>query len=344
MTVLILIVALTLLISFICSLSEATLYSSRMSALEVAKLAGRHAGLAERLIEMKRNIAVPISAIVILDTVTDTAGATVAGMYVAEALGYWWAPLFTVLFTVGVLLFGEIAPKTLGVVYWRSFWPVIVWPVTIIKYMLYPVIILTQAFAGLITRGKKTPLITEEEILAVVRLGATEGQISHDESRLVHNIISLENRQVQEIMTPRTVVFSLAAEMTVKEALKAVDQKGFTRIPIYEKEPENIIGYITIHDLFSVKTLRNPQIQLKTLVNPISFVPETGDSLALLTSFLKHRRHIAIVVDEYGGVAGVVTLEDLIETLLGKEIVDETDTVVDLQQRAREIKPQRPSV
>ncbi len=343
MTVLILIVALTLLISFTCSLSEAVLYSSRMSALEVSKASGTHAGLAERLMEMKRNVAVPISAIVILDTVTDTAGATVAGMYVAQSLGHSWAPLFTILFTVGVLLFGEIAPKTLGVVYWRTFWPVIVWPVTVIKYFLYPIIILTQAFAGLITRGKKTPQITEEEILAVVRLGAAEGQISHDESRLVHNIISLENRQVQEIMTPRTVMFSLATDTTVGEALKAIDKKGFTRIPVYERDPENIIGYIVIHELFSAKTLSNPQATIKSLANPISFVPETSDSLALLTSFLKHRRHIAIVVDEYGGVAGVVTLEDLIETLLGKEIVDETDIVVDLQQRAREMKPQRPS-
>lgn len=343
MTVLIVIVALTLLISFTCSLSEAALYSCRMSALEVAKATGRHAGLAERLIEMKRNIAVPISAIVILDTVTDTAGATVAGMYVAQALGHSWAPLFTVLFTVGVLLFGEIAPKTLGVVYWRTFWPVIVWPVTVIKYFLYPIIILTQAFAGLITHGKKTPQITEEEILAVVRLGATEGQITAAESLLVHNIINLEDKQIQEIMTPRTVVFSLDAETTVGDALKAVDKKGFTRIPVYERDRENIIGYILIHDLFSAKTLSNPQATIKSLVKPISFVPETSDSLALLTGFLKNRRHIAIVVDEYGGVAGVVTLEDLIETLLGKEIVDETDIVVDLRQRAREMKPQRPS-
>jgi CBS domain containing-hemolysin-like protein len=343
MTVLILIVALTLLISFCGSLAEVALLSSRMSTLEVAKAAGTHARLAERLIEMKRNIAVPISAVVIGQTVAHTAGATVVGLYAAEVLGDWLVPLFTVLFAVGMVLLGEIVPKSLGVVYWRTLWPFIVWPVTVLKFVLYPVLLLTEAFAGLITRGRKAQLVTEEEILATVRLGATEGEISHDESLLVHNIISLENRQVQEIMTPRTVIFSLPAEMTVKEALKAVDQKGFTRVPIYEKDRENIIGYITIHDLFSVKTLQNPQIQLKSLVNPISFVPETSDSLALLTAFLKHRRHIAIVVDEYGGVAGVVTLEDLIETLLGKEIVDETDRVVDLQQRAREIKPQRPS-
>ena len=209
--------------------------------------------------------------------------------------------------------------------------------------MLYPAVIATHKFANLLTRGHKAPSVTEEEILAVVRLGALEGQISQDESLLVHNIISLEDRQVQEIMTPRTVVFSLDADTTVGEALKAVDKKGFTRIPVYEGDRENIVGYIVIHDLFSAKTLSTPQTTIKSLVKPISFVPETRDSLALLTGFLKNRRHIAIVVDEYGGVAGVVTLEDLIETLLGKEIVDETDIVVDLQQRAREMRPQRPS-
>jgi CBS domain containing-hemolysin-like protein len=343
MTILMTIVVLTLLISFCGSLAEVALLSSRMSTLEVAKATGRHAGLAERLIEMKQNIAVPISAVVIGQTVAHTAGATVVGLYAAEALGEWLVPLFTVLFAVGMVMLGEIVPKSLGVVYWRTLWPFIVWPVTVMKYVLYPMILLTQAFAGLITRDHKAPQVTEEEILAIVKMGAREGEISHDESLLVHNIINLEDKQIHEIMTPRTVVFSLDADTTVGEALKAIDKKGFTRIPVYEGDRENIIGYIVIHELFSAKTLSAPQATIKSLVNPISFVPETSDSLALLTSFLKHRRHIAVVVDEYGGVAGIVTLEDLIETLLGKEIVDETDIVVDLQQRAREMKPQRPS-
>jgi CBS domain containing-hemolysin-like protein len=160
---------------------------------------------------------------------------------------------------------------------------------------------------------------------------------------LVHNIINLENKTVREIMTPRTVIFSLDARLPVSEAIKAMDQKGFTRIPVYERDRENIVGYVMIHDLVSAKTLSNPQASIKTIAKPISFVPATKDALALLTTFLQQRRHIAIVVDEYGGVAGLVTLEDLIETLLGNEIVDETDRVVDLQESARQLRRQHPS-
>jgi CBS domain containing-hemolysin-like protein len=219
----------------------------------------------------------------------------------------------------------------------------IVWPLKMIKYLIYPAILVSQKFANFFIRGKSMPYITEDEILAAVRMGASEGEITHGESVLVHNIINLENKSVRDIMTPRTVIFSLDAEMTVREAVKAVDGKGFTRVPIYKGDRENVVGYVMIHDLFSVKTLESPDLQIRSIARPISFVPSTRDSLALLTSFLKHRRHIAMAVDEYGGIAGLVTLEDLIETLLGNEIVDETDRVVDLQERARLHSQQRPS-
>ena len=206
---------------------------------------------------------------------------------------------------------------------------------------MYPLVAMIRSFTNILDKGSQDPQVTEEEILAAVRIGAHEGEISAGESAMVHNIINLENRAIREIMTPRTVIFSLEAGTSVEEASRALDQKGFSRVPIYEGDSENIIGYIMIHDLFSVKTLSNPKATIKTIAKPISFVPGTWDALALLTSFLKKRRHIAVVVDEYGGVDGLVTLEDLIETLLGDEIVDETDKVVDLQERARELKHQR---
>ena len=341
MTLLVVVVIITIIIRFQCALYEAILLSTRLGTLEAAKAAGNRE--ANRFIEMKKEISATIASILILTVVADTAGSAVAGIFAGEALGPSMLPVFSVVLALTILFVGEIVPKTLGAVYWRSLWPFTVWPMTIMKYMLYPAVIVTHKFSNLLIRGHKSPSVTEEEILAIVRLGALEGQITPAESLLVHNIINLEDKQIQEIMTPRTVVFTLDAETTVGDAMKAVDKKGFTRIPVYERDPENIIGYIVIHDLFSVKTLSSPHTPIKSLAKPISFIPETSDSLALLTSFLKHRRHIAVVVDEYGGVAGVVTLEDLIETLLGKEIVDETDTVVDLQQRAREMKPQRPS-
>jgi len=343
MTMLVLVVLITIILRFQCALYEAVLLSTRLGALEAAKSAGRREEQAKQLIEMKKKIGATIASILILTVVADTAGSAVAGIFATEALGASTLPLFSVVLTLAILFLGEIVPKTLGVVYWRSLWPFVVWPVRIMKYMLYPAVIVTQKFSNLLTRGHKAPSVTEEEILAAVRLGALEGQITPGESVLVHNIISLEDKQIREIMTPRTVIFSLDAAMSVGEAIKAVDRKGFTRIPVYEKDSENITGYIIIHDLFSAKTLSYPDTLIKAIAKPITFVPETKNALSLLTIFLKQRRHITVAVDEYGGIAGLVTLEDLIETVLGDEIVDETDVVVDLQERARQLKRQHPS-
>lgn len=343
MTLLVVVVFLTVLVSANCSLFESTLFSTRSGTLEASIAAKWKVGLARRFLDMKRNIPVPIAAILILNTVANTAGATLAGSYAAESLGPSRVPLFSVCFTLLILFLGEIMPKTLGAVHWRRIWPLVVWPLVFMKYALYPAIIVTQWFGRLFTRGQKDPRITEEEILAAVRMGATEGQITVGESLLVHNIIDLENKTVREVMTPRTVIFSLDAATTVLDAVKAVDGKGFTRIPIYENDRENVVGYIITHDLFSARSLAQPDTPIRTMAKPISFVPESRNLLAQLTSFLKSRQHIGVVVDEYGGVAGLVTLEDLIETLLGSEIVDETDKVVDLQERARQLRLQRPT-
>lgn len=336
MSILIVVVLATLSILFFCALLEATLYTTRLGTLEAAIAKNDHATLAHRLADMKANISAPIASILILNTVANTAGATLAGAVASDVLGPGLLTVFSALLTLSVLFVGEIMPKTLAAVHWRRLWPHIVWPLLVLKYSLYPLILVTQKFSSLLIRGHETPTITEDEILAAVRMGATAGQITHGESQLVHNIINLEDQTVREIMTPRTVIFSLDAQMPVSEAIRAIDQKGFTRIPIYEQDQENIVGYIVIHDLVAAKTLSNLQAPIKTIAKPISFVPATKDALALLTTFLQQRQHITIVVDEYGGVAGLVTLEDLIETLLGKEIVDETDRVVDLQEKARQ--------
>jgi magnesium and cobalt exporter, CNNM family len=335
MTALIVVVFLTLFISASCSLFEATLYSSRSGALEAARTEGTRKALATRLLEMKADIAVPIASILILNTVAHTAGATVAGMYATQEMGSSWLPLFSVVLTLAILFLSEIAPKTLGAVYWRNLWPHIVRPLAAMEWALYPAIVLTGKFSNLLTRGKEPPSTTEDEILAVVRMGAKEGEITKRESSLVHNIIGLENKPIREIMTPRTVMVSLNADMSIREAVKAVDEVGLTRFPIYEGDRENIIGYIMIHDLYSSKIMSQPETLVKSIAKPISFVPQSTDSLTHLTKSISRRRHISIVVDEYGGVAGLITLEDLLETMLGDEIVDETDLEVDLQVKAR---------
>ena len=244
MAILILVVVLTIFISANCSLFEATLYSTRMASLEAERTLPRRANVAKRFIYLKRNIALPIASILILNTISNTGGATVAGMYAGEALGHHMMPLFSIAFTLAILAFAEIMPKTLGAVYWRNVWPYIVWPLTAMNYALYPAVLVAQKFANIFTRGQALPAVTEDEILALVRMGAKEGQIKASESFLVHNIIALEDIEIREIMTPRTVVFSLESNLSVGEAVKKIDQKGHTRIPIYEHDRENIIGYI----------------------------------------------------------------------------------------------------
>jgi CBS domain containing-hemolysin-like protein len=311
------------------------LYSTRRGSLEALKSKDKKRGIAKKMIRMKMHIAEPIAAILILNTIANTAGATIAGMYAHKVLGAALIPLFSILFTLGILIIAEIVPKTIGAVYWRSIWPYIVWPLTIMKLGLYPLIGATQKLTDFITRGKATPPITEEDILGVVRLGAKEGGISSWESSMVHNIIDLENKTIKEIMTPRKVMFALDENLTVKKAHEIAGEKGFTRIPTYRDDKENITGYVMVHDLGSADALSKPDTLLSSIMKPMIFTLETINCLSLLNSFLKKRTHIAIVLDDYSGVAGLVTLEDLIEQVLGAEIVDETDKVVDMQKLAR---------
>jgi CBS domain containing-hemolysin-like protein len=305
-----------------------------MGALESAKAKKKQKSVALLMIRLKRDISVPLSAILILNTLANTAGATIAGMYAHKVLGTVLVPVFSILFTIAILFLAEIMPKTLGAVYWRDVWPYIVWPLHLMSRALYPAIIVTRGFSNLFTRGKTPPPVSEEEILGAIRLGAKEGEISHLESRMLHNIIELENKPVSEVMTPRTVMFSLDANQTVEKALQAFTDGGFSRIPVYEDDKDNIIGYVMIHDLSSAKVLSAPETLVHSIVRPVSFVSEDSDCMTLLTSFLHKRSHMSIITDEYGSVRGLITLEDLLETVLGMEIVDETDRIADMQKLA----------
>lgn len=336
MAILIVVVVLTIFISSQCSLYEAVLYSTRMGTLEAEKTDGKHRTTAIKMIGMKTRISIPLSAILILNTIANTAGATLAGMYAAKALGEAHVPLFSIGFTLGILFFAEMIPKTIGAVHWRRLWPYIVWPLTLMKYTLYPILLVTQKFTETMTRqGEQSSRVTEEDILGTIRLGARGGEISQWESLMLHNIIQLENKKVEDIMTPRTVMFTLNQAKTVREAYELAREKGFTRIPVFRGDRENVVGYVMVHELSSTQIQSQPEKDLSAITKPIMFVKEDENCLVLLTQFLKKRLHIAMIGDEYGGVAGLVTLEDLLETVLGTEIVDENDSVVDLQKLAR---------
>jgi CBS domain containing-hemolysin-like protein len=310
-----------------------------MGTLESVKTKEKRPKLASLFVSMKKNISEPLAAILILNTIANTAGAAIAGMYATKILGSSLVPVFSGLLTLAILFFSEIIPKTIGAVHCRSIWPFIVYPLKIMQTVLLPVIYLTQKVTRLLTHKQKVATITEDEILALVHLGAREGEISHDESRMVRNIINLENKKASEIMTPRIMIFSLDVNLSIDTAFKRANGKGATRIPVYQGDKEKIVGYIMMQDLSTSRNSDKPVSSIKNIIRPISFVTEATNCLTILTNFLKNRKHIAIVSDEFGGVAGLVTLEDLIETILGTEIVDETDKIVDLQDAARRRKP-----
>ena len=343
MTLLIFITLLTLGISATCSLFEAVLYSTRIGTLEAVRRKDPTDPRATQMIELKRNISAPISAILILNTIANTAGATLAGLISARALQPQFVPVYTVCFVLGILILSEIVPKTYGVVHWRRMWRIITWPLIAIKTALAPAVALTQQLTNLLAHRTAIPSVTEDEILAMVQLGASEGHISQSESRLVRNIIHMEDIVARDIMTPRIVMFTLDESTLVQDAQPSIQQAGFSRLPIYHQEAENITGYVLRQDVFRALGEETSH-SLKSLAKPITFVPESANCLSLLNQFLKERRHLAMVTDEYGGLAGLITLEDLIETLLGSEIVDETDQTIDMRSKAKRLKRgKRPS-
>lgn len=341
MFVLITIVILTILISAHCSLCEAVLYSTRLGMLESEKAEGRRSYKAAKFIEMRKQISIPLSSILILNTAAHTAGSLIAGRYAHEMLEASWFPLFSTMFMLVILFFGEIIPKTLGAVHWRYFWHLIVMPLNVMKYMLYPLIFISHKISESMTHESMAPMMTEKDILGAIRLGVKDGEISPMESKMLHNIIRLEEKEIRQVMTPRTVMFTLDENMTMEDAFDKAIEEGFSRIPLYRKEKENIVGYVMLHDLTSAKLLSRQNLRLSSLSKPIPIVPEKQNCLVMLTEFLKKRRHIAITCDEYGGVSGLVSLEDILETMLGTEIVDENDSVVDLQKLARKQRQKR---
>ena len=335
MTLLLFIVFITIAVSASCSLYEAVLYSTRRGTLESVKTQQKRGKLAHIFIDMKNNISKPIAAILILNTIANTAGATIAGMYAIEAVGASLMPVFSILFTIAILFLSEIMPKTLGALHWKTLWPWIVYPLKLIQNLLLPLIYITEKVTKLLTQKGRQKVITEDEILALVHLGAKEGEISHDESRMVKNIINLEEKFVEDIMTPRRMVFSLDVDISIKSAFTETQKHPHTRILVYEKDKENIIGYVLVKDIYTLNILEKGNEKLRSILFSITKVDEKTNCLRLLNNFLKSRKHIAVVKDEFDGLAGLVTLEDLIETALGHEIVDETDKVVDLQAEAR---------
>jgi CBS domain containing-hemolysin-like protein len=334
MTVLVLSVALVLAVSGLCSLAEAALYAVNRAYVRNLSESGSVSG--RLLMKFKANMERPIAAILILNTVANTAGATVAGAQAQLLFGESALIWFSVVFTLAVLFLAEILPKVVGVVYNRPIATALSVPVNGAIKMLSPLIWLSDLISHRI-QGKEILMVApEEEVETLARISAEEGSILPIEAQLVKNVLALNEVKARDIMTPRTVVFKAPSNMTLQEVADNSAQWTHSRVPIFaEDDQENWIGMVLRRDVYT--GLANDEFDrtLESICKPIHFVPETTPGHKLLSEFLKRRSLLFGVVDEYGGLSGIVTLEDVMESLIGAEIVDEYDAAVDMQEVAR---------
>ncbi|SNS01250.1 Hemolysin, contains CBS domains [Humidesulfovibrio mexicanus] len=331
---LILAVALATGVSFLCSLTEAAFYSFPMSRIEQLRREGRKAG--DILAELRRDMERPITAVLTFNTAANTAGAAVAGAAAVKVFGDESLALFTAAFTLLLLVLGEIVPKTTGVAYARQLAPFLATPLKWLIFVCLPVVWLLGSLTRYIRKRQKAPQADEDDIRALVSLTRQQGILKPYEESAIRSILALDSKRVAEIMTPRTVVFCLPAEMTVDEAMEAHKNWPHTRVPVYEGEDsEDIVGVVYRRQVYEAAAEDRGGTALGALMRPVRFVGENLTLDKALRSFLESRQHLFVVLDEYGGVAGVVTLEDVLEELLGSEIVDETDEVVDMRELAR---------
>ncbi len=324
-------VAVVLVTSAFCSVCEAVLYSVPVSHIESLAHAGRGSG--RILQQLRAHIDRPIAAILILNTVANTGGAAVAGALADHVLGTHYLVYFTTGLTLAILVFSEMLPKTAGVVYCRPLASFLARPIQALVVLLAPAIWVSRSVTRLLSRPD-TP-VTDEDLMVLVRLGARTGHFKEHEARMIKNILALEGRNVSDVMTPRTVLFALPAQDTVGEVRDQPGLQSFSRIPVYGKDGDDIVGVVHRRDILTAIGDDRFDQRLEDLMSPVDFVLESTSLDVLLTRFLGRRRHLVVALDEYGGLAGVVTLEDVLEEILGKEIVDEFDQVSDLREVAR---------
>ncbi len=320
MNILILVVASTLIISAVCSLLEATLYSTRVSTLEAAKNKGKHPRAAKLFWGMKKDVSAPTSAILILNTIANTAGATLAGMLAAQQFGQGYLPLFSAVFTLAILMFAEIIPKTLGATHWRSLWPHVAWPLAAIQRLLRPLVWLTRSVSDLFVTDHGPAKTTEDEVLAMIHLAASSGELTSIELELLTAVFHFDEVLCRQVMVPRNEVSFLDKTWTVAEAREHARQTLHTRYPVCDNSFDAPMGIVHLKDLLGL----DGAVLTESIARPIRTVPETMPIPRLLREMQSGHDHMVIVVDEHGSTVGIVTLENVLEQIVGS-VQDEFD-------------------
>ena len=325
---------LALFVSFLCSVMESVLLSTPVSFLSV-KEENRHKS-AKVFIKLKNNIERPLSAILSLNTIAHTIGVAGVGVQATKIFGEYYFGIISAILTLLILVFSEIIPKTIGARYWRRLALVSGIIINIMVIITFPLVIMTGYLTNMFSENKNELSSSREEISAMANIGTEEGIFDEKENKIIQNIIRLRNVKVSEIMTPRVVVTTANENMSLEEFLMKKEFLHYSRIPVYSENIENITGYVFRQTVFEKLAEDKTNLKLRDIRRAIIFETEFQTLMNLWEILLEKKEHIAIVVDEYGGMDGIVTMEDIIETLLGLEIVDEKDRIIDMQQYARE--------
>jgi CBS domain containing-hemolysin-like protein len=326
-------VILAITVSALCSICEAVLYSISASQVEMLKKSGDQTAI--HLQKLRADIDEPITAILTLNTIANTVGAAVAGAAAAKLFGDQNFILFSGTFTLSILIFSEILPKTIGVTYAYKLAPVITYPLLLMVITLKPIVWLCRYITRILPQRSEES-ISAKEIQTIAALSLESGDIEEDEEKVINNIIELKSKIVREVMTPRTVTFSIAEHITIEEAMSMVTQlSSHSRIPLYDEEPNDVTGIVMRKDILQAAAEGKNELKLSDYSHPAHFVPETAPLNRILVDFFDQRQHLFVVVDEYGTVTGIISMEDVLEEIVGREIIDESDKNRDMRELAR---------
>ncbi|MGF1708648.1 hemolysin family protein [Enterovibrio baiacu] len=333
MILLIMFVALSIGVSFICSVLEAVLLSITPSYLAQMRQQGHPA--AARLQELKDDIDRPLASILTLNTIAHTVGAAASGAQATKVFGDAWLGAFSAFLTLAILLLSEIVPKTIGATYWRQMAP---GAASILRWMVWaltPIVWASEQLTRRLSRGKEQPKL-RDEISAMALLAKENGELADDESTMLTNLLSLRDVSVTKLMTPRPVLFRVDADMTIEAFLDQHHDTPFSRPLVYTEQRDNIMGFVHRLELFSARQHGRGADKLGSLMRPIPVVHDSTHVPKAFDRLMAQRSQLALIVDEYGDVQGIITLEDIFEHLMGKEIVDEADKTMNMQTLAQE--------
>lgn len=323
----------TIATSFICSLSEAVILSVSPAFVSMLEKQGRRSG--RLLHELHRHIDKPLAAVLTFNTVANTVGSMMVGREVQRIYGETSLGVASALLTFLILVVAEIFPKTMGASHAKRLAPLIAYTITVMVYVTLPVVYLSRIINALYTKGRKKRT-SREEMIATAEIGVDEGVLQLKESRIIKNLLMLDKIKVSEIMTPRSVVNAFDMNETVNSIMEKYKPVRFSRIPLYDGSPDNIVGLLHRYKLMEAVSHDMYNMTLKEIMTSIHRVSEDTPVSQALDQFIKRREHLFLVVDKKTTMTGIVTLEDAIETLLGVEIVDEYDSVTDMRQYALE--------